>query len=135
MVDDEDAELKGFAVTSTSIGGYVAAGYRHDGGGGGEEGIVQRARFVPEIAEAGEYEIRMSYTENPNRASKVPVTIFHKEGESVIEVNQRKKPPLEGGWISLGSFVLEMGKGGAVEISNAGADGYVIIDAVQFLKK
>ncbi len=57
VVDDEDAELKGFAARSTSVGGYVAAGYRHDGGGG-NEGIVQRARFVPELAEAGDYEIR-----------------------------------------------------------------------------
>jgi len=134
VVDDEDAELKGFATRSTSVGGYVAAGYRHDGGGG-NEGIVQRARFVPELAEAGDYEIRMSYTQNPNRASKVPVTVFHKGGESVLEIDQKVKPPLEGGWISLGSYSLEKGRAGAVEISNADADGYVIIDAVQFLPK
>ena len=39
------------------------------------------------------------------------------------------------GDLKASQFRFEKGKTGAVEISNAGADGYVIVDAVQFLKK
>ena len=50
-----------------------------------------------------------------------------------MKVNQRKTPPIDGLWVSLGTFQFEKGKGGSVTISNDGADGYVVIDAVQWL--
>jgi hypothetical protein len=48
-------------------------------------------------------------------------------------VNQQKKPPIEGVFLSLGTFSFARGKMGYVEISNQDADGHVIIDAVQWL--
>jgi hypothetical protein len=48
-------------------------------------------------------------------------------------VNQRKVPPLDGAWVSLGTFRFEKGKTGSVEIGNQDADGYVISDAVLWL--
>ncbi|MFT4549453.1 MAG: hypothetical protein ACI9MB_003427, partial [Verrucomicrobiales bacterium] len=131
VIDDEDAELKGFSQWSTSVPGFVAAGYRHDGGG--DKRTIQSARFIPKIPEDGEYEVRVAYTENKNRASNVPVKVKHAGGEKLVHVNQRKAPPISGSWISVGSFEFKKGKAGAVEISNAGADGYVVLDAVQFL--
>jgi hypothetical protein len=50
-----------------------------------------------------------------------------------VKVNQRKPGPIDRAWVSLGTFRFEKGKGGSVEIGNAGADGHVIADAVQWL--
>jgi len=130
VVDDEDAELQGFDPQSVSIGPYVGTGYRHDDKAADGKHI---ARFVPNIKTAGDYEIRLSYTANANRASKVPVVIRHAGGMSQTFVDQRKAPPLEGAFISLGRFRFDAGKAGSVEISNRGVNGYVVIDAVQFV--
>jgi hypothetical protein len=48
-------------------------------------------------------------------------------------VNQREKPALDGRFVSLGTFDFAAGAVAKVEVSNAGADGYVVVDAVQFL--
>jgi hypothetical protein len=81
----------------------------------------------------GRYEVRLSYSPDNNRATNVPVTIVHADGRTVVTVNQRKAPPLDGAFISLGVFRFAAGKSGYVEVGNHGADGHVIIDAVQWL--
>jgi hypothetical protein len=48
-------------------------------------------------------------------------------------VNQKPAPPIDGLFTSLGTFEFASGEPAAVVISNAGADGYVIVDAVQWL--
>ena len=134
VIDDEDAQLKGFASHSTSVPGFVAAGYRHDGNSAGD-GIVQRARYVPEIPADGKYEVRVAYTPNENRASNVPVTVRHAGGETEVKVDQKKQPPIDRAWVAIGTYEFKKGKSGSVEISNAGGDGFVVIDAVQFLPR
>ncbi|MCP4170738.1 MAG: hypothetical protein GY758_08210 [Fuerstiella sp.] len=46
----------------------------------------------------------------------------------MIRVNQRENPPIDGVFISLGQF--EFGK---VEVGTGETNGYVTVDAVQFL--
>lgn len=132
VVDDELAELSGFSNKSHSTSPHLGLGYRHDGdaSGGG-----QRARFVPDLPEAGSYEVRIAYPAFANRAKKVPVVVEQngKRLEPVL-IDQTKPGPIEEAWFSLGVFDFEKGKGSAVEISNEGAEGYVVIDAVQFLR-
>lgn len=130
VLDDSDAERKGFDHVSSSASPYVNEGYRHDGGA--ERG-QQWARYRPNLPREGKYEVRLSYSPNPNRATNVPVTIVHMDGKTTIKVNQKKVPPLEGAFVSLGTFRFEKGNTGSVEISNRDVDGYVIIDAVQWI--
>lgn len=130
VVDDEEAQRQGFEARSSTLGPYVGIGYRHDGGM--DQG-KQSARFVPDLPEAGRYEVRLSYSANANRATKVPVTIVHADGRKVVTVNQRRTPPIEAVFVSLGTFPFARGKAGYVEIGNQDADGHVIIDAVQWL--
>jgi hypothetical protein len=130
VLDDDAAQRQGFEGVSSAIGPYVGVGYRHDGG---TERGKQSARYVPELPQAGLYEVRLSYTPNANRATNVLVTIEHAEKRTVIKVNQRKPPPIDQAFLSLGKFHFDRGKSGAVEICNDGADGHVIIDAVQWL--
>jgi hypothetical protein len=130
VVDDADAERKGFEAVSTSVGPFVGVGYRHDGN---ENRGKQTARFVADLPTAGKYEVRLAYTANPNRATNVPVSVAHAGGTAEVKVDQRKKPPIDGAWVSVGTFEFAKGKGAAVTIGNTGADGYVVIDAVQWL--
>jgi hypothetical protein len=63
----------------------------------------------------------------------VPVLIVSADGKTTVKVNQQKAPTIDKLFISLGTFRFEKGKAGYVEIGNKDADGYVIIDAVQWL--
>ena len=48
-------------------------------------------------------------------------------------MDERIKAPIDGLWLSLGKFRFEAGQQARVEITNEGTDGYVIVDAVQWL--
>ena len=127
VVDDEAAKRTGFVGVSTSVGPFVGIGYRHDGG---EKDGKQSATFTPDLPAAGKYEVRLSYSPNPNRATNVPVAVKHADGKKAVTVNQRQKPTTDGAFVSLGTFTFEKGTAGSVTISNKGVDGYVVIDAV-----
>jgi hypothetical protein len=75
--------------------------------------------------------VRLSYPANSNRASNVPVTVMHARGEKRVAVNQRQKPEIDGLFHSLGTF--EFSGTASVLVETSDADGYVVIDAVQFL--
>lgn len=130
VVDDGDAQRQGFEALSSSVGPYIGAGYRHDGN---QDRGKQWARYMPDLPATGKYEIRLSYTPNPNRATNVPVLIVHADGKATVKINQQKAPTLDGAFVSIGTFRFEKGKTGHVEIGNKDADGYVVIDAVQWL--
>ena len=125
VLDDNDAERKGFDNVSSAQPPFVNAGYRHDGN---ERRGEQWARYRPDLPQEGEYEVRLSYSPHPNRATNVRVTISHGPGVTTVKVDQRKPPPIDGAFVSLGTFCFQKGRAGYVEISNKDADGYVIID-------
>jgi hypothetical protein len=130
VVDDNSAERQGFNHVSSAQSPYVEDGYRHDGNEGRGR---QWARYRPQLPKSGQYELRFSYTANANRATNVPITIVHAEGKRTLTVNERRSPTLERAFVSLGSYRFEQGSDGYVEISNRDVDGYVVIDAVQWL--
>jgi hypothetical protein len=130
VLDDRDAQLRGFDKTGNAAGGYVGTGYRHDGDA--SKGSMS-ARFTPDLPKAGRYQVAVSYTTNPNRATNAPVTVYCAQGEKSFVVNQKLKPAREGIFHVLGTFDFAAGKAGWVEISNAGTDGHVIVDAVQWI--
>ncbi len=130
VIDDDQAELKGFGSVSTSTPGFVGEGYRHDGNDG--KG-AQSAKFTPDLPKAGRYRVSFSYGANPNRAGNVTVRIRHVDGESTLSINQKAAPSGDKPFHLLGTFDFRSGREGWVEISNAGSDGYVIVDAVQWL--
>jgi hypothetical protein len=130
VVDDSEATLKGFELTAQTIAGFVGEGYRHDGNA--EKGAMS-ARFSPTLPAAGQYQIAVSYSANGNRASNVPVTIHHAKGETKVLVNQKIAAKGEAPFHVVGTFEFVAGQDGWVEIGNAGTDGHVIVDAVQWL--
>jgi hypothetical protein len=130
VMDDNEATLKGFDETSHTTPGYVGDGYRHDANR--DKGAMS-ARFTPELPRSGRYRVAISYNENANRATNVPVTIHHAGGEATFVVNQKLKPEGDGPFHILGTFEFTAGREGWVEISNTGTNGHVILDAVQWL--
>ncbi len=130
VIDDAAAELKGFNSESTSVGPLVGSSYRHDGN---QDKGVCRASFIPTLPTAGRYEVRLAYSAHANRARNVPVEIHHAEGKSVRMINQQRKPPIDGLFVSLGTFSFAAGRMSKVVVENTETDGYVIIDAVQFI--
>jgi hypothetical protein len=129
VIDDEHAILTGDWQPAATIGPFVGHGAQHDGGAGkGDRSATFKASLPP-----GRYEVRLAYIPANNRATNVPVTVRHAGGEAKSTVDQRKTPSVDKLWVSLGAFEFTADKPAVVEIGNAGADGHVVLDAVQFL--
>lgn len=130
VVDDLQATFTGAWATSTANGPFVEAGYRHDGNA--EKG-EKSARFEAALPAAGRHEVRLCYAPNNNRATTVPVTIEHADGATTVLVNQREAPPIDGAWVSLGTFAFAADRPAVVTIGTTDTEGHVIADAVQFV--
>ncbi len=132
VVDDEDAKLSGNWKTSSSASNYVGNGYRHDNN---KRDGKSTAQFETILPKAGRYEVRFGYPPNSNRSSKVAVEVLHADGSQKITIDQKKAPTIDETFVSLGEFNFSANQPAAVVVSNAGTDGYVVIDAVQWLAK
>jgi len=132
VVDDDDAKLTGEWKVSSAAPSYVGNGYRHDDST--KDGKAS-ARFEAKLTKAGQYEVFLAYPPNANRASKVAVEITHAGGKETIFVDQRKTPAIEERFHRLGRFDFAADQPAVVTVSNAGADGFVVVDAVQWLLK
>ena len=130
VIDDDEAKLVGEWSTSSSVPHFVGDGYRHDGNRDQGE---KTATFEPKSLKAGRHRVRIAYTANPNRASNVQVQVFSANESVTLRVNQRKRPREDGLWHTLGEFPFEEEGQAYVMVSNEGANGHVVIDAVQFV--
>lgn len=128
VIEAEQAELAGEWLTSKHTGPFVGNGYHHDGD---EDKGSKTATFIADLPIRGKYDVRASYTSNANRATNVPVVIHTAAGQVRETFNQRRDPPINGMWASLGIHVFD--DQAQVLIGNHGTDGYVVIDAVQFV--
>jgi hypothetical protein len=130
VIDDTQAKKVGAWKHSVFTGHYIGEGYLYDDRGmKGEKTLT----FQPEFTESGIYEVRLAYLPHVNRADKVQVRIFHREGDDTVYVNQKQQPPIDGRFISLGRFRFTKGNQWFVMLSTDGANGHVVADAVQFL--
>jgi len=130
VIDDEDAILTGEWARSHSTGRYVGQGYRHDSDR--HDGRLT-ARFEAQIPKSGMYEVRMSYSQNANRATNVPVTVTHAQGTTTVLVNQRTPAAIDGLFVSLGKYEFTTNQTAVVGVTNENTDGHVIVDAVQWV--
>ncbi|HEX2871653.1 MAG TPA: FAD-dependent oxidoreductase [Polyangiaceae bacterium] len=130
VVDDSSATLTGDWTTAAASKPFVGSGYRHDANAA--KG-TKTATFAASLPKAGHYEVRLAYTVNANRATNVPVAVSHAAGTANLTVNQRTPPAVGGTFAVLGEY--DFGATGTVVVSTAGTDGYVIVDAVQFVEK
>ncbi|MFK4082822.1 exo-alpha-sialidase [Kribbella sp. NPDC020789] len=126
-------ELVGDWNSGRSIPGYYGFSYlTHPKGTG-----ANLARFRPALPGDGKYEVLVSYTADPNRASNAKYAVRHATGTTTVTVNQRIQATPDdrtGEWKSLGIFTFKAGTTGYVQLTDA-ADGYVIADAVRFRRQ
>ena len=130
VVDSAQAKAVGAWKHSQFSKHYIGDGYVHDDlqGKGGKT-----LTFQPDLKKAGRYEVRFAYQHGTSRATNVPVTVFHANGETTVLVNQQEAPVLDGRFVSLGQFLFEGNGFGSALVSNEGTQGHVTADAVQFL--
>ena len=130
VVDDSEARKVGNWKHSTFSGHYIGEGYLYDDRAmKGEKTLT----FQPEFTESGMYEVRLAYVPSTNRADKVAIRIFHREGDDTVHINQKLRPPIDGRFVSLGRYRFTKGSQWFVMVTTDGANGHVIADAVQFL--
>lgn len=114
--------------TSTANLGFYGTDYEHDGNTG--QG-TKTFTFTPNLPSSGVYSVFIRWTAHVNRATNVPVDIYTSDDIDPVQANQQLN---NGEWIPLGSYYCNAGTGQKVVISNAGSNGYVIADAVRFVK-
>ena len=128
VVDDKAATKTGEWAATTDRKPFVGEGSLHDGG---QNRGKMKVRYTPDLPTAGRYRVKMVFAPSKELSSKTKVVIFTPIGQTITEINQRT-PPGDGPAYLIGVFRFPAGKKGSVEISNGGADGIVVADAVIF---
>lgn len=141
IVDDLSADYadSGNWTAVTSSGGYDD-GFKHDGNTGGSTN--KWATFKPSNLIAGDYRIFVFWKATPQRASNATIRIYHTNGSSMntnglyddYTVNMRQGNTVVGQFHPVGD-VFTMSSSDYVGITTAGANGYVVSDAVRFVKQ
>ena len=128
VIDDKQAEKKGKWTAGTGLPGFIAHSYLYSGNPESE------ARFQFKVDKTGTYEVRVAYQNHENRAAAAPITVHSAAGEKTTRVNMKQKPPIKGGWVSVGEYRFEAGKTGAVVFGGKpNPKGNLHADAVQIL--
>ncbi|HBV64888.1 MAG TPA: hypothetical protein DEF45_17910 [Rhodopirellula sp.] len=131
VVDSVHAEVVGDWKASTSVAHYVGENYIHDEQ---KDKGAKSVLYRPVLTNKGRYEVFASYSAGANRATKVPYRIKHRDGETVVEINQRKQPPVDALMHSLGVFDFDDKLDSSVLLFTEGTDdGVVIADAIIWL--
>ena len=130
VVDDSEAVLEGEWIASKYQQPFLGDGYRHSGQP--RKGIT--ATYETALPAEGEYAVRMVINYGDSRAENVPVLIVHADGESMVSVSQKLRPPGDGVFAELGRYRFESGQPAkVVEKAAEASPGFVIVDAVQFV--
>lgn len=113
---------------SDSVAGYYGPDYLTDGNTNKGQSSVT---FAPNLPQAGRYKVYARWTAHPNRASDVPFDVIHPGGTTTVQVDETQRG---GQWVLLLVTNFEAGTAGKVRIRNSGTSGYVIADAVRFVR-
>jgi hypothetical protein len=126
-VDDHDATFTGDWKQSSANGGFVGSGYRHD-----DKGAVgpATATFIGRLPAAGTYAVSLTVVPNTNRSRDALVRIEHADGVAELRADLSGKGATAG-LLLLGTFRFSDSPA-KVTVSNAGATGYVLVDAVNW---
>jgi Putative Ig domain/Divergent InlB B-repeat domain len=133
IIDNADAAgvtVTGAWTSDTAVAGFTGADYLHDGNTG--KG-TKSVRFSPVALVPGEYEIYVRWPAVPNRASVVPIDIQHAAGTKTVTLDQRTDGS---NWVRLttgGPLTLDATASVAIRTTGA-VDGYVVVDAVRFVR-
>ncbi|KQS30753.1 FAD-dependent oxidoreductase [Dyadobacter sp. Leaf189] len=94
---------------------------------------TQTVRFTPEIAKAGKYAAYIYLPKLPGLSSIIPLTVSDGKNQKNVSIKTADVQVVgqtSGEWVFLGDFDIAAGSNAFVEMSNKGADGLVLADAV-----
>jgi len=126
VIDNKSARLTGSWTNGANLD-HIGPDYVYARGPG------RSAVFPFTVPADGRYEVRFATAPHENRASNTALVIRHADGVTPVAVNQRQPAPLDGYWVSLGTFRFLAARPAAVEVDATAADGMVHLDAVQVL--
>lgn len=133
VMDDASAQLTGAWDPSSNFKPHVGRGYVHDGGRGDGQST---ATFRIKLPKSGRYTLGVAYSPHPTRSQKVPVIVKSGGEESRLTLDQTQ--PLDQGSAFRTLGTLDLAGGGTQEttvtVTNTGTEGFVILDAIQFLE-
>jgi len=128
-VDDADAVFTGPWSKSTAAKSYLGESYAHDRNA--KDGKAS-ARFQAKLPSAGQYQVMLATPPNSNRASNAAVKIEHSKGTQELKLNLKSPVAAEGlFWLDLGTYHFDTK--GSVTVTNAGADGFVVVDGMRWI--
>lgn len=130
IYDDSSAELVGSWTESTYSMNRFGKSYIHDDR---KDKGTKKAIFTAALPENGEYEVRLAYSSESNRAKNIPITVESWKQVQQVTLDETKRPSIGGLFQPIGRFHFEKGGRAKVMIETGSTEGYVIVDAVQFI--
>ncbi|MDB6025293.1 MAG: xly 5 [Verrucomicrobiales bacterium] len=129
LVDETAAAFRGTWTRGDNLRPFIGDGYRYSKSANGE------AKYSFTVPKNGRYELRLSWVDDPNRATQVPCKI-ERGTETLLKLrlNQRSSKADAKGFHSLGVFEFQPGIENAVTLSTSGTDGYVHADCLQIVE-
>jgi hypothetical protein len=131
FADDADATgvtIVGNWTSSTATAGFYGSDYLHDGNANkGSDSVT----FRPNLPQAGQYQVYVLWTAVSNRSTNTPIDVGYANGTNTFVVNQTQQG---GQWNLLLTTNFTAGTNGFIRIRNTGTTGYVIADAVEFVR-
>ncbi len=131
VLDDKQATLEGEWKSSSGFKPYVGTGYVHDDKRGDGKSI---ATFRFKAPKSGRYDLRIAYSPHETRARKVPITIESGTQKTTLTFDQTQPLPASETFRSAGYIQLTSDAETKIVISNAGTEGFVILDAIQLIE-
>ena len=97
----------------------------------GSTGTGKFARFTPTISTNGYYDVYIWWVYASNRANNTPVLVRSASATNTVVINQQINCT---NWVKIASSnYFNIGTSGSVTITNGGANGYVVANAVRFM--
>lgn len=128
VVDDREAVKTGNWTEGQGLKGYVGYGYLYAG-----QNSDATATFTIEAPQPGKYDVRFAYQPHENRGTRVPVTVTQGGQSKTTRINMTQAPPLEHGFVSVGTVTLKAGEKVQVAVGTKDCGGNAHADAVQLL--
>lgn len=133
LIDNDDQEK--VTVTGTwerkTSGGYGPSYLLGESAGTGNS-----ITFASNVSNGGTYDVYTYIPKIEGGSSKLSLVVKTQAGESEVELNLAElevEGQTSGEWMHAGAYTLEQGSDVAIILSNEGADGTVVADAMLFV--
>ncbi|CAA9283619.1 MAG: hypothetical protein AVDCRST_MAG56-3927 [uncultured Cytophagales bacterium] len=135
-IDNEDAsyvqKTGDWQLDNKASGRFGPSLLRDDSRGAAPKTV----RFTPDVRKAGKYQVYAYFPKVADTSSQTTLTLHNGTQAKAITLGKeslRVEGQTAGAWVPLGEYAMAAGRKGYVEISNKGADGVVVADAVLFV--